>query len=92
MHHQIAHHNTDIPLISLFTSQISFQNILISCFSFQNCVPLFYQRDTYVYIFMCVWYMLMGSGLLKSFSADADLLFLSERCYVSESDSHAIFF
>lgn len=41
---------------------------------------------------MCVRYMQLGSGLLKSFSADADLLFLSERCYVSEYDSHAIFF
>lgn len=41
---------------------------------------------------MCVVYEDGSSGLLKAFSADADLLFLSERCNVSGSDSHANFF
>lgn len=35
--------------------------------------------------------MKMGSGLLVPFSAGADLLFLSERCNASTSDSHADF-
>lgn len=40
----------------------------------------------YTYIGMC--YMKMDSG----FSAEADLLLLSDRCNVPGSDSHADFF
>jgi len=55
-------------------------------------MSLYFIQDIYaqisIHICVFVWYMKMGSG----FSADADLLFLSERCKVSQSDSHANFF